>query len=238
MSRALLVQGVDAGYGDTTILHGVSLQVRSGSIVTMVGPNGSGKSTMMKVAVGLLGVSRGSVCLDQEDVTHLDAPQRARIGIAYVPQERNVFKNMSVAENLQLGVEFLSDEPGAALERREAVFAMFPDLRGRLRELGGNLSGGQRQMLAIGCALMSAPSVLLLDEPSAGLSPKYAEEMFAAVRRINQTGVTIFMIEQNTALGLRCADTGVVLAAGSIRAVAPAAELLRDPEMKKLYLGG
>ncbi len=238
MSRALLIQEVDAGYGITTILHGVSLQVRSGSIVTMVGPNGSGKSTMMKVAVGLLGVSRGNVCLDQQDVTHLDAPQRARIGIAYVPQERNVFRNMSVAENLQLGVEFLSDESSAVLERRETVFAMFPDLRGRLQELGGNLSGGQRQMLAIGCALMSAPSVLLLDEPSAGLSPKYAEEMFAAVRRINQTGVTIFMIEQNTALGLRCADTGVVLAAGSIRAVAPAAEILRDPEMKRLYLGG
>lgn len=238
MSRTLLIQGVDAGYGGTTILHGVSLQVSSGSIVTMVGPNGSGKSTMMKVAVGLLGVSRGSVYLDQQDVTHLDAPQRARIGIAYVPQERNVFRNMSVAENLQLGVEFLSDESSALLERRETVFAMFPDLRGRLQELGGNLSGGQRQMLAIACALMSAPSVLLLDEPSAGLSPKYAEEMFAAVRRINQTGVTIFMIEQNTALGLRCADTGVVLAAGSIRAVAPAAELLRDPEMKKLYLGG
>lgn len=238
MSRALRIQEVDAGYGGTTILHGVSLQVRSGSIVTMVGPNGSGKSTMMKVAVGLLGVSRGNVCLDQQDVTHLDAPQRARIGIAYVPQERNVFRNMSVAENLRLGVEFLSDESSAVLERRETVFAMFPDLRGRLQELGGNLSGGQRQMLAIGCALMSAPSVLLLDEPSAGLSPKYAEEMFAAVRRINQTGVTILMIEQNTALGLRCADTGVVLAAGSIRAVAPAAELLRDPEMKKLYLGG
>jgi len=238
VSRALLIQEVDAGYGITTILHGVSLQVRSGSIVTMVGPNGSGKSTMMKVAVGLLGVSRGNVCLDQQDVTHLDAPQRARIGIAYVPQERNVFRNMSVAENLQLGVEFLSDESSAVLERRETVFAMFPDLRGRLQELGGNLSGGQRQMLAIGCALMSAPSVLLLDEPSAGLSPKYAEEMFAAVRRINQTGVTIFMIEQNTALGLRCADTGVVLAAGSIRAVAPAAEILRDPEMKRLYLGG
>lgn len=238
MSRTLLIKGVDAGYGDTTILHGVSLEVSSGSIVTMVGPNGSGKSTMMKVAVGLLGVSRGSVYLDQQDVTHLDAPQRARIGIAYVPQERNVFRNMSVAENLQLGLEFLSDESSAVLERRETVFAMFPDLRGRQQELGGNLSGGQRQMLAIACALMSAPSILLLDEPSAGLSPKYAEEMFAAVRRINQTGVTIFMIEQNTALGLRCADIGVVLAAGSVRAVAPAAELLRDPEMKKLYLGG
>lgn len=238
MSRALRIESVDAGYGDTMVLHNVSLDVPRGSIVTVVGPNGSGKSTLMKVAVGLLGVARGRVQLGERDVTRLGAPARARAGIAYVPQERNVFRNLSVDDNLRLGIEFLSDDANAARERREAVFAVFPDLRARLQDLAGNLSGGQRQVLAMGSALMSDPAVLLLDEPSAGLSPKYADEMFAAVRRINESGITIFMIEQNIAPALRCANTGVVLAAGSVRAVAPAAELSRDSEMKKLYLGG
>ncbi len=238
MSCALRIESVDAGYGDTMILHDVSLEVPRGGIAAVVGPNGSGKSTLMKVAVGLLGVARGRVRLGERDVTRLGAPARARVGIAYVPQERNVFRNLTVDENLRLGIEFLSDDVNAARERREAVFTMFPDLRGRLQALAGNLSGGQRQMLAMGSALMSDPAVLLLDEPSAGLSPKYADEMFAAVRRMNDSGITIFMIEQNTAPALRCATIGMVLVAGSVRVVAPAAELARDPEMKRLYLGG
>lgn len=238
MSAALRIESVSAGYGDTMILHDVSLEVPGASIVAVVGPNGSGKSTLMKVAVGLLGVAKGRVWLGERDVTSMGAPMRVRAGIAYVPQERNVFRNLSVDENLRLGIEFLSDGAKTARERREAVFTIFPALRGRLKDLAGNLSGGQRQMLAMGSALMANPSVLLLDEPSAGLSPKYAEEMFAAVRRMNASGITIFMIEQNTAPALRCAGLGVVLAAGSVRAVAPAAELAADPEMKKLYLGG
>ncbi len=238
MSSTLRIESVVAGYGSNMILHDVSLKVAQGSIVTVVGPNGSGKSTLMRVAVGLLGATSGKIWLAEKDVTRMDAPGRARIGIAYVPQEHNVFRNMSIAENLRLGIEFLSDDAAKEQARREIVLAMFPDLRGRMRDLAGNLSGGQRQMLAMGCALMSDPEVLLLDEPSAGLSPRYADELFAAVRRINEAGVTIFMIEQNTAPALRCSTTGVVLAAGRVRAVAAAAELARDPEMKKLYLGG
>lgn len=236
--QRLGIEGVCAGYAGRDILHDVTIDVPGASIVCVVGPNGSGKSTLMKTVAGLLTARTGRIVIGEADVTALGAPDRARARLAYVPQERNIFRNMSIGDNLRMGVEFL-DLPSASIEQRiERVHELFPDLIGRHRDQAGNLSGGQRQMLAFGCALMSDPSVLLLDEPSAGLSPKYVDEMFEAIGRVHRTGLTVFMIEQNTRKGLEHAQIGVLLVSGQVRAAMPAAELLRDEQFHRLYLGG
>ncbi|MBE7196431.1 MAG: ATP-binding cassette domain-containing protein [Parafilimonas terrae] len=235
---ALDVQGIEAGYGARSILHGIDLTVGDRGSLTVVGPNGSGKSTLMKVVVGLIRPSRGRIRLLGEDVTGLAAPARARRGVGYVPQEANVFRNMSVRENLKLGFEFIpSRQPGGFAGRLEAMLDLFPELADRLGTLAGHLSGGQRQMVAMAAALMPAPALLALDEPSAGLSPRNAGLLFAAIARIVESGVAVFMIEQNTRLGLGAVEDGLVLVAGQVRARAPARALLADPEMRRLYLG-
>lgn len=236
MSVGLKIEDLKAGYHGRDVLHGVSLDVPAGSALTVVGPNGSGKSTLIKVVAGSIAVRTGRLALDGRDVTLTGAAQRAAAGIGYVPQVANVFPNMSVLDNLRLSDEFL--RPGADWRQRvEEILGLLPGLRVKLDVRAGLLSGGQRQTLAIASALMPGPGLLALDEPSAGLSPKAVTELFELIHAIRATGVTLFMIEQNVRLGLRLADTGVVLVGGQVRAVAPAAELAHDPALRKMYLG-
>lgn len=235
---ALVLEDVVAGYRGRPVLQGVSLKVAARGSLTVVGPNGSGKSTLMKAVVGLVLPDRGRILLEGEDITRLDPPTRARRGLGHVPQEANVFRSLTVAENLRLSHEFIPSRTGAGFAARlEAVLALFPEIEPKLKVAAGLLSGGQRQMVAMGAALMPEPSVLALDEPSAGLSPRNAELLFGAIARIATAGVTLLMIEQNTRLGLSIADQGLVLVAGQVKAHAPASELLADGLMQKLYLG-
>lgn len=238
MSAELRLDNVVAGYGARAVLHGVSLDVAPGSSLVVVGPNGSGKSTLMRVVTGLIRPQSGRVLWDGRDITDLDAPGRARLGLGYVPQEANVFRNLSVLDNLKLGHEFIASGGAKALRQRlDAVLALFPEIVPKLNVAAGLLSGGQRQMVAMGAALMPSPRLLALDEPSAGLSPLNASRLFEVVQRVAQTGVTLFMIEQNTRLGLDAADQGLVLVAGQVRARAPSQELLANGQLQSLYLG-
>ena len=238
-AAGLELRDVVAGYGGQSILHGVSLKVVAGETLVVVGPNGSGKSTLMKTVVGLIRPMSGAVQLGGADVSALDAPARAARGLAYVPQEANVFRNMTVLENLQVGHEFVTSSKGAPFaEQLAAVLDLFPEIRTKLRTAAGHLSGGQRQMVAMAAALMPKPSVLALDEPSAGLSPRNAELLFEIIGRVAASGVTMLIVEQNTRLGLGAADHGVVLVGGHVRLAAPAAAVLADPEIHRLYLGG
>lgn len=239
MSAALSLQGVHAGYGGKDILHGIDFELEQGGALTVVGPNGSGKSTLLKAVVGLLPLSRGAIALHGKPVEALSALARSRLGLAYVPQERNVFANLSVADNLRLGWEFLHPrmEASARRDRLDYVLQLFPEIRDRLSASAGLLSGGQRQMVAIASALMQTPSLLVLDEPSAGLSPRNAGLLFESIARIRATGITLLMIEQNVKLGLAAADRGLVLVAGQVRLLAPAHELLTDDRLHRLYLG-
>jgi len=236
MTAALAVEDLRVGYGGGDIVKGVGLALEPGRIMAVLGPNGSGKSTLIKAVAGLLRPSAGRILKEGEDITRLDAPGRARAGLAYVPQEHNIFRNLSVEENLRLAVEFL-EGVGSAAEGRRRVLELFPDLGGRLGVSGGYLSGGQRQMLAFGSALMSRPRVLLLDEPSAGLSPRYVGEMLETVRRVNATGVAILMVEQNVKAALEVAHDALVLVAGEVRLEAPAAEVKAKHDIHRLYLG-
>lgn len=238
MSAELRLDNIVAGYGARAVLHGVSLDVAPGSSLVVVGPNGSGKSTLMRVVTGLIRPQSGRVLWDGRDITAIDAPGRARLGLGYVPQEANVFRNLSVLDNLKLGHEFIASGGTKALRQRlDAVLALFPEIVPKLNVAAGLLSGGQRQMVAMGAALMPSPRLLALDEPSAGLSPLNASRLFEVVQRVAQTGVTLFMIEQNTRLGLDAADQGLVLVAGQVRARAPSQELLANGQLQSLYLG-
>lgn len=238
MSAELRLDHIVASYGARAVLHGVSLEVAPASSLVVVGPNGSGKSTLMRVVTGLIRPQSGRVLWDGRDITALDATGRARLGLGYVPQEANVFRNLSVLDNLKLGHEFIASGGAKALRQRlDAVLALFPEIVPKLNVAAGLLSGGQRQMVAMGAALMPSPRLLALDEPSAGLSPLNASRLFEVVQRVAQTGVTLFMIEQNTRLGLDAADQGLVLVAGQVRARAPSQELLANGQLQSLYLG-
>ena len=235
MTALLEVRDVVAGYTPTLpILRGISLSVQAGEIVTVLGPNGAGKSTLIKAVVGLVQVSAGQIFFDGRDIAGLQTHALVRDGLAYVPQTQNVFAKLSVDENLELGGAFDRD---AITERRGRVLRLFPDLA-RLGHLAaGKLSGGQRQMVAFRRALMSAPKLLMLDEPSAGLSPKLAQTVFAQLRDIRDSGVTILVVEQNARAALKVSDRGYVLAEGRERMQGSANELLDNPEIGALYLG-
>lgn len=239
MGLSLTLTAIQAGYQSNTILHGVDLHVPAGGSLTIIGPNGSGKSTLLKVVAGLVRPQSGRILLGDADITAHDAPTRARAGVAYVPQEANVFRNLTVLENLQLGWEFLQLRASAQQWRvkLEAVLELFPEIRPVLGTRAGLLSGGQRQMVAIAGAMMQDPGLLVLDEPSAGLSPKNALALYAIVERIRQSGLTLLLIEQNIKLGLGAAQTGLLLVAGRIRLSAPADQLLVRDDLHQLYLG-
>lgn len=238
-AKSLVVEGIIAGYGGQPVLHNVSFTAKAGEVLTVVGPNGSGKSTLMKTVCGLLRPSAGRIALGGRDVTTLSAPARGKAGLGYVPQEANVFPNMSVLENLRLGHDFIrSATPRPFAQRLAEILALFPEIATRLGDRAGVLSGGQRQMVAMASALMPEPAVLALDEPSAGLSPRNAELLFQIIGRIARSGVTLFLIEQNTRLGLGASDHGLVLVAGEVRLAGPARDILADPDIRRLYLGG
>ncbi len=239
MSNPILtVDSLRAGYGSGgDIIKGAGFTVSKGAISTIVGPNGAGKSTLIKSLVGLLTPRGGAITLNGADVTKLNAPSKARAGLGYVPQEHNVFRNMSIGENMTLAYEFIAKDTKGLKAARERVFDIFPDLAHREGDMAGNLSGGQRQMLAFGCALMPDPSLLLLDEPSAGLSPKYVAEMFQAVKAVNDAGVSILMIEQNVKEAMVISETAIVLVSGQVRAQMPAPDFLNHPDIHALYMG-
>jgi ABC-type branched-subunit amino acid transport system ATPase component len=237
MNTLLRVAGLHAGYGAGDILKGIDLELAQGSIMTIIGPNGSGKSTLVKTLAGLLPARQGSVELEGRPLNQLSAPKRVLAGIAYVPQEYNVFRNLTVLENLKIAREFMGAN-GAATRLLDAELAqLFPELSKHYRIAAGNLSGGQRQMLAFACALTARPRLLILDEPSAGLSPILTREVFERVQRVNRTGVSILMIEQNAIEALRISHTCIVLAGGRVRACSPASEVLGMKDLNSLYLG-
>jgi ABC-type branched-subunit amino acid transport system ATPase component len=233
----LRTRDVAAGYGGGDIISNISVDVEEGKIFTVIGPNGSGKSTFIKVLAGLLRARVGGITIKEEQIAPLAAPERVAKGIAYVPQEYNVFANLTIDENLRLSTEFLKRDRRATGEQRERVLGMFPEIATRLKLRAGYLSGGQRQMLAFACAMMAAPIVLLLDEPSAGLSPKFVTEIFDRIKAVNETGLTVVMIEQNVKEALRIADTVMVLVGGSPRLFVPASEIGSTHDLHKLFLG-
>ena len=224
-----------AGYGETEILHGVSISVDTGEIVTIIGPNGCGKSTVMKSIVGLVNVGSGSVRFKGEEIANLPPERIVRSGLCYVPQTANVFPSLTIRENLDMGAFIRKDDYRGRIEE---MFDIFPDLADRPNRNAGSLSGGQRQMLAIARALMLDPVMLLLDEPSAGLSPLMMGSVFERIRSINAMGVSILLVEQNAREALSMSDRGYVLSAGENRLEDRGPALLDNPEIARLYLGG
>jgi len=223
------------GYGDADILHGVSLSVEPGEIVVIVGPNGAGKSTALKAVFGLVTVRGGRIGLNGTDLTGKRTDQIVRAGISFVPQTENVFPSLTVEENLEMGAYLRNDD---IAPQKARVFELFPPLLEKRRQPAGTLSGGQRQMVAMGRALMLDPKLLLVDEPTAGLSPLFMDQIFSILKTINQTGVAILMVEQNAKQALAIADRGYVLATGQNRHEGSGRELLDDPAVAEMFLGG
>lgn len=225
---------ITAGYGETEILHRVFVKVNEGEIVSIVGPNGAGKSTLLKTILGLLKPREGKVILEAEDITGLDPDRIVRKGICYVPQTDNVFASLTVEENLEMGAFIRKDNYQNQIQE---VYTIFPDLEERRKDRAGKLSGGQRQMVAIGRALMLEPKIILLDEPSASLAPKLVRLIFQKITEINRSGVGILMVEQNIREALRIADQAYVLAMGRNRFHDTGQALLNNQAVGKLYLG-
>jgi len=225
---------ITAGYGETEILHRVFVKVNEGEIVSIVGPNGAGKSTLLKTILGLLKPREGKVILEAEDITGLDPDRIVRKGICYVPQTDNVFASLTVEENLEMGAFIRKDN---YQNRIQEIYTIFPDLEERRKDRAGKLSGGQRQMVAIGRALMLEPKIILLDEPSASLAPKLVRLIFQKITEINRSGVGILMVEQNIRQALKIADQAYVLAMGRNRFHDTGQALLNNQEVGKLYLG-
>ena len=231
----LEVKEVYGGYGGAPILNGVSMSIEREDIGVIVGPNGAGKSTTLKAIFGLLEVTGGSITLDGHEVANQLPDKLVPLGLSFVPQEFNVFTEMSVHENLEMGAYIRQDDISDTLDY---VYEMFPPLKDKRKQKAGELSGGQRQMVAMGRALMSQPKLLLLDEPSAGLSPRYMIEIFETVVNVNKSGVGILMVEQNARQALEFASKGFVLAGGNNRFTGTGRELLDDPEVAQSFLGG
>ena len=230
----LTARDVCVGYGRGDIVRDVSMDVVPGRIATIIGPNGAGKSTMLKAVAGVLKPRTGSIMIDGAELAGLPASRVARHGVSYVPQDANVFRQLTVAENMEMGAWI---DRSNYDERLERVLTLFPDLKERWSVRAGSLSGGQRQMVAFGMALLVEPRVLLLDEPSAGLSPMMVDQMFETVRRVNETGIAVLMVEQNAVQALRISDHGYVMAAGAVAMSASADRLLHSEEVSDLYLG-
>ncbi len=231
----LELRDVHTYYGRIHALHGVSLQVRRGEIVTLIGANGAGKTTILKTISGLLHPREGSVHFEGQDITRRPAHELVRAGIGHAPEGRRIFSRLSVLENLQMGA--FTRRPADAKEEMARVFELFPRLKERSSQRGGSLSGGEQQMLAIGRALMARPRVLLLDEPSLGLSPILVQQIFSIISEINAAGTTILLVEQNALQALTVAHRGYVLQTGRVRLSGTSQELRENSEVKRLYLG-
>ena len=223
------------GYGGADILHGCSIAVNKGEVAVVVGPNGAGKSTAMKAMFGMLNLREGSVELDGQDISSLPPQERVTLGMGFVPQNANVFTSMTVEENLEMGAFIRRDDFRPTMEQ---VFSLFPVLAEKRSQPAGELSGGQRQQVAVGRALMTQPSVLMLDEPTAGVSPIVMDELFDRIIEIAKTGIAILMVEQNARQALEIADRGFVLVQGRNRYTDTGEALLADPDVRKSFLGG
>lgn len=232
----LIGENMTGGYGAADILHSCTIAVERGEIAVIVGPNGAGKSTAMKAVFGMLKLRQGRVRLAGEDITALSPQARVRKGMGFVPQTANIFTSMTVEENLEMGAFIRRDAEIA--ETMEQVYSLFPVLKDKRGQRAGQLSGGQRQQVAVGRALMTRPQVLMLDEPTAGVSPIVMDELFDRIIEIARTGISILMVEQNARQALEIADKGYVLVQGSNRYTDTGAALLADPEVRKSFLGG
>jgi len=237
MSEPFLIgDRMSGGYGKgPNILHDCTVAVEKGEIAVIVGPNGAGKSTAMKAVFGMLDVREGAVRLDGEDITHLSPQDRVAKGMAFVPQTSNIFTSMTVEENLEMGAFLRRDDISGTMEQ---VYTLFPILKDKRRQAAGELSGGQRQQVAVGRALMTQPRLLMLDEPTAGVSPIVMDELFDRIIEVARTGISILMVEQNARQALAIADKGYVLVQGANRYTDTGAALLADPEVRKSFLGG
>jgi len=231
----LTVNAVTSGYGDMEILHGVSIEVGAGKIVTVIGPNGAGKSTLMKTIFGLLTPTAGQITFAEEEITGLSPDLVVRRGMAYVPQVENIFPSLTVHENLEMGAFILTDDFSRQLEE---IYELFPILKDRRKQRVGKMSGGERQMVAMGRALMLDPKLLMLDEPSAALAPNLAAMIFERIVAINASGVAILIVEQNAKESLKLSDRGYVLASGRNRFEDTGENLLANEDVGQLYLGG
>ena len=232
---ALVGTAMTGGYGGADILKGCTIAVESGEIAVIVGPNGAGKSTAMKAMFGMLDLRAGSVLLDGEDITTLPPQHRVQRGMGFVPQTQNVFTSMTVEENLEMG-GFIRDDDFA--DTIEEIYNLFPVLREKRAQPTGELSGGQRQQVAVGRALMTQPKVLMLDEPTAGVSPIVMNELFDRIIDVARTGIAILMVEQNAKQALAIADRGYVLVQGENRYTDTGAALLANPDVRRAFLGG
>jgi len=231
----LIGENLTGGYGGADILHNCTIAAEKGEIAVIVGPNGAGKSTAMKAVFGMLQIRKGSVMLDGEDITTLTPQARVAKGMAFVPQNNNVFPSMSVQENLEMGAFLRRDDINNTMEQ---VFELFPILKEKRRQNAGELSGGQRQQVAVGRSLMTQPKLLMLDEPTAGVSPIVMDELFDRIIEVARTGISILMVEQNARQALNIADKGYVLVQGENRFTDTGQALLNDPEVRKSFLGG
>jgi branched-chain amino acid transport system ATP-binding protein len=238
-SGALLeVESMVVNYGRIQALHGISLQVAHGELVTLLGANGAGKTTTMRALSGLLPLSRGRIMFEGRDITHMKAHERVKSGLIQAPEGRGVFPGMTVQENLDMGCYARPFNPKSEYDTTlEWVFSMFPRLAERRKQVGGTLSGGEQQMLAIGRALMARPRLLLLDEPSMGLAPMVIQQIFRIISEINQQGTTVLLVEQNAQQALARSDRAYILETGEVTKSGSGRELLTDPAVKSAYLG-
>jgi ABC-type branched-subunit amino acid transport system ATPase component len=230
----LRVENVVSGYGSMEVLHGLSVEVEEGHIVSVLGPNGAGKTTLLRTIFGVLRPWKGKIYFKGEDISGLPPERIARMRMAYIPQEYNIFPSLTVEENLEMGAFIREDD---ILPRMEEIYELFPDLTDRRKSPAGELSGGMRQMLAIGRALMLNPELLLLDEPSTGLAPFLVDAIFDRIEQLNEMGVTVFLVEQNAAKALQSSDRAYILEGGEKKAEGSAQEISEDEEIGRLYLG-
>jgi branched-chain amino acid transport system ATP-binding protein len=228
------VGNVISGYGEGDILHGVSLRVDQGEMVSLIGPNGAGKSTLLKAIVGLLKVRQGEIGFKKKIISGLKPPEITKLGICYVPQEENIFPTLTVGENLEMGAYIMK---GGIQKRVEEIYFLFPVLKERRLMEAGTLSGGERQMLAMGMGLMVQPELLILDEPSAGLGPVLVDEIFGKIQEINRRGIAILMVEQNAWESLQITDRVYLLVMGKNRMEGTGKEFLDNPEIRESFIG-
>ncbi len=233
----LVAENIYGGYGDSVVIQGVSIKLGKGEIVALVGPNGSGKSTLIKTIYGVARLFKGRVLFEGQDVTGLPPEAKTRIGMSYVPQTNNIFPDLTVQENLEMGA-YIIDDPDKIADRMELVFSIFPDLKAFRDRLAGALSGGQRQMLAVARALMTEPKVMFLDEPTAGLAPKIAIGLLKTLIKIREeTNIPMLLVEQHARRALELADRGYVLVSGRIAVEGRGEEILSRRDLQELFLG-
>ena len=233
-TKALDIVNLHAGYGETEILKGINLRVEHSEIVAIIGPNGAGKSTVVKSVLGLLNIISGNISLNGNNIVGIAPDKAIKSGISYVPQTHNIFPNLTITENLEMGAWTKSK---GIPERIQEMFDLFPDLKVKRNKVAGSLSGGQRQMVAMAKALMVDSKIMLLDEPTAGLSPKFQSEIFRTIKRINKNGVPILLVEQNAKQALETADRGYVLVDGTNKVEGKGQDLINDRNVARMFLG-